>query len=593
MVYKRYIKVGGKKYGPYIYGSKREKGKIVSEYVGKTESVDEISSVKSSVKSPSFSNFYLVVLLFLVVVLAVLFLRPTGKATLDVQGTYSYNAPLSGVVSMAIQNGDSLQKDSSVVLSLSNNGNIVAEQALTLEQFINGQVAPVEIYNSSEICQNQTTENIVQNCTLQDVNVTDENGRVVNVTQTEVCENQTVESVETNCTNQTTGDYFYQTPGVYSRNIQDLMNYTFSQECNYVLTLSIPSANVSVQKSLSVSAPVVPAENQTQPETNQTNQTISQTNESAKNKLAKKFGIQSNPNIPINFTNPTPLNGSYLSANNFIVNVTVSGTNLLSLFINLYNSTGIVSSSITGLDSCIPVSTPYVWVVNHNDNTTIKLNETNGNTIGTYAVGSNPESVAVDSGGNVWVANCGSNNVTKLDSNGNTIGTYAVGSCPDGIAVDSAGSVWVANYNSNTTTKLGSNGAIIGTYPVGKHPTGIAVDASGNAWVTSTGNVTKVNPGGTINGTYAVGSFFGIAVDASGNIWVASGDKNVTKLNSNGDIIGSYNYGENSPEGIAVDASGNVWVANEGSNSVTELNSNGGLIGNYWPLGTDPYFCDV
>ena len=37
MVYKRYIKRGGKVYGPYIYHSRKENGKVISEYLGKAE----------------------------------------------------------------------------------------------------------------------------------------------------------------------------------------------------------------------------------------------------------------------------------------------------------------------------------------------------------------------------------------------------------------------------------------------------------------------------------------------------------------------------------------------------------------------------
>ncbi|MBT7281878.1 hypothetical protein HN832_00525, partial [archaeon] len=34
MVYKKFVKRGGKVYGPYIYSSKRVGGKVVSEYLG-------------------------------------------------------------------------------------------------------------------------------------------------------------------------------------------------------------------------------------------------------------------------------------------------------------------------------------------------------------------------------------------------------------------------------------------------------------------------------------------------------------------------------------------------------------------------------
>src|ERR1035437_6688437 len=112
-------------------------------------------------------------------------------------------------------------------------------------------------------------------------------------------------------------------------------------------------------------------------------------------------------------------------------------------------------------------------------------------------------------------------------SSGPTIGTYVAGSLCFGNAIDSAGNIWVANYgngipgtapgNSNVM-KLSPSGAVIDTYVAGAVPIGIAIDASGNVWVenygngtagTSAGNsnVTKLSPSGAVIGTYAVGSY--------------------------------------------------------------------------------------
>src|ERR1700680_3023816 len=61
-----------------------------------------------------------------------------------------------------------------------------------------------------------------------------------------------------------------------------------------------------------------------------------------------------------------------------------------------------------------------------------------------FAVGVNPEGVAFD-GANIWVANNGSNTVTKLRaSDGANLGTFAVGGGPEGVAFDGA-NIWVTN----------------------------------------------------------------------------------------------------------------------------------------------------
>ena len=80
-----------------------------------------------------------------------------------------------------------------------------------------------------------------------------------------------------------------------------------------------------------------------------------------------------------------------------------------------------------------------------------------GKTVGTctYTAGRGPNAIAVDSSGNVWVANANSNNVTELNSSGKTVGRYyAVWGNPEGIAIDSSGNVWVANSGSRNVTEL-------------------------------------------------------------------------------------------------------------------------------------------
>jgi hypothetical protein len=56
-----------------------------------------------------------------------------------------------------------------------------------------------------------------------------------------------------------------------------------------------------------------------------------------------------------------------------------------------------------------------------------------------------------------------SDNVTKLSSAGATLGTYSVATNPVGVAVDQFGNVWVANAGSANVTKLssGSNGVLV------------------------------------------------------------------------------------------------------------------------------------
>ncbi len=109
----------------------------------------------------------------------------------------------------------------------------------------------------------------------------------------------------------------------------------------------------------------------------------------------------------------------------------------------------------------------------------------NGFVGGTYTAGfNNPYGVAIDSSGNVWVANTGGTTITEIPATGGNGVTYTSGSNPQGIAIDSSGNIWVTNYNGNSIEEIPATGGNGITYTSGFNGTiGIAIDASGNVWV--------------------------------------------------------------------------------------------------------------
>jgi streptogramin lyase len=209
----------------------------------------------------------------------------------------------------------------------------------------------------------------------------------------------------------------------------------------------------------------------------------------------------------------------------------------------------------------------------------------------TYNVGNGPEAIAIDSSGDVWVANQ-YDGVTELSNSGATIGTYKGFADPDGIAIDASGNVWVANGGDQSNnevasvTELSNSGAKLGNYKV-SDAAGIAIDASGNAWVAGGPGVTELSSSGAKLGTYDIGSESygvepqGVAIDSSGDVWVTNyGGDYVTELSSAGAKLGTYKVGDE-PYAIAFDPSGNAWVTNWNDNSVTELSSSGAKLGTY------------
>jgi DNA-binding beta-propeller fold protein YncE len=108
----------------------------------------------------------------------------------------------------------------------------------------------------------------------------------------------------------------------------------------------------------------------------------------------------------------------------------------------------------------------------------------------------NPSALAVDTKGNLWVANQGANNVLKFNAS------------------------YVLQLNATITAGINT-------------PTGIALDALGNVWVVDSvdSEVTEYvngvqNTAATI--TDGIVSPAGLAIDGLGNIWVANAFSNVT-----------------------------------------------------------------
>jgi sugar lactone lactonase YvrE len=235
-----------------------------------------------------------------------------------------------------------------------------------------------------------------------------------------------------------------------------------------------------------------------------------------------------------------------------------------------------------------------------------------------------PSGVSVDTAGNVFVADTYNHTIRKVTSAGvvttlaGTAGssgsTDATGSAarfnlPAGVAVDTAGNVFVADTYNYTirkvtsagvvTTLAGTAGSIGGSNGTGsaarfRYPYGVSVDTAGNVFVADTTNhlIRKVTSAGvatTLAGT--VGSFGstdstgtsakfrypqGIAVDTAGNVFVAdTQNRTIRKVTSAGVVTTEAGLvtgsGSNNgvgaaarfsdPQGIAVDSSGNVFVA--------------------------------
>jgi sugar lactone lactonase YvrE len=196
----------------------------------------------------------------------------------------------------------------------------------------------------------------------------------------------------------------------------------------------------------------------------------------------------------------------------------------------------------------------------------------------------NPEGVAVDAAGNVYVADTYNNAVKKIPySNGSYGVPVTLGSgfsYPTAVAVDAAGNVYVADPGNNAVTEIPySNGSYGTPVTIGSgfsYPSGVAVDAAGNVFVADTGN-SAIKEIPYSNGSYGtpitIGSGFsypsGVAVDVAGNVFVADTFNNaVTEIpysNGSYDTPVPLGSGFNLPKGVAVDTNGRLY-ATDGAN---------------------------
>jgi sugar lactone lactonase YvrE len=263
-----------------------------------------------------------------------------------------------------------------------------------------------------------------------------------------------------------------------------------------------------------------------------------------------------------------------------------------------------------------------------------------GNGIGGFLDGTgtnsqfyNLQGITVDADGNLYIGDSSNYRIRKITSQG-TVSTLAgsgtngyldgIGSEAQfkyvvGVAVDTKGNVYVADYDNHRIRKVTPSGAVTTFAGSGegfadgdrlldakfKNPNMLAVDAGGNVYVNDSGNfrIRRIDTAGKVTtlagsgeqgyldgiGTEAkFAAPYGIAVDKKDFVYVCDrGADKIRKISPNGIVTtlagSSTGYSDgtgsqaifNNPRGVAVDSNGNVYVADTENHRIRKITPSG------------------
>ena len=236
-----------------------------------------------------------------------------------------------------------------------------------------------------------------------------------------------------------------------------------------------------------------------------------------------------------------------------------------------------------------------------------------------------PNGIAVDTTGNIYVADAGGRAIRKISPTG-LVSTLAGGTGgtfgePRGVAVDASGTVLVADYSAHVLWKVTASGVVTkfaGTAPTPgstdgtatallNAPSGIALDGAGTLYVADTANNTirKVSTAGavttvagqagrssSVDGKGAAARFeepYAVATDGTYVYLADHTDHSIRKIAADGTVTtlagkaGSFGSADGTgasarffaPAGIAADSAGTVYVADTTNATVRKISPAG------------------
>jgi tripartite motif-containing protein 71 len=210
------------------------------------------------------------------------------------------------------------------------------------------------------------------------------------------------------------------------------------------------------------------------------------------------------------------------------------------------------------------------------------INDTNVNFV--------PEGLALDAGGNLYVAQLLFNSIEKYSPEGTDLGAFTTTglNVPVALAFDTNGELYASNLSRDGNSfieKFSSTGTDLGVFANTNldQPGFMTFDATGNLFVSNLGNnsIEKFdsNGNGTLFTTNHINAPFGVAFDANGNLYVANaGTSSIDKYSSTGTYLAQFanaSSGLFAPSGLAFASDGTLYVSDEENDTIMGFNSAG------------------
>ena len=199
-----------------------------------------------------------------------------------------------------------------------------------------------------------------------------------------------------------------------------------------------------------------------------------------------------------------------------------------------------------------------------------------------------PYAVAVDSAGNLYIADNSNNLIRKVNSSGtittvagdgtagyngdNIAATTAELDQPFSVAVDSAANLYIADFQNNLIRKVNASGIITSVAGNGTagyngdnitatsaelyNPSSVTVDSAGNLYIADSQN-NRIRK-----------------VDTSDNITTVAGNGTA---GYNGDSIAATSAELNNPSAVAVDSAGNLYIADQQGQRIRKVGTSGNI----------------